>query len=501
MSGVVFKQRYKSRNISSTVTLNRKHLIYIATRPGAVHNKDCAFGLWGRLPGITEPEVVNNLKSAKQAVTQASAGHTLWRAIISVDQDTAKRHDLYDRRTWETLVNKKIHVLADEMDIKQKDFCWLASMHYAKNHPHVHILYWDSSDAIHQEALPPKRFEIMAEHVRAEFGREIYREEIREQQAAQAAGQKDLRLELRALLKEANLAEALDLSHVTRPVQDSLANSLAELASVAPTKGALKYAYLPPAYKARLDAFLDEVFSITDFRRLVKKYEAATGEISALYGNGDERAAFALKTARKELYKSLGNEVLNTIKEYRKELAMEAPADRGELQILLQNTAAVILTADPLYQELLRQMPKERTPTGELIKDEVFRGDLYQLTNRVTNDIRVNARLHGYVEVRCEDLSKEEGKELRKTVFREARHTVNGLILERLREDAGYPRQAQADLVTNLLIRLLGDASRDTGQQQARRDLLRHRRELSKTAQRDRQAQQGQGGAWQGLEL
>lgn len=30
-------------------------------------------------------------------------------------------------------------------------------------------------------------------------------------------------------------------------------------------------------------------------------------------------------------YKSLGNEVLNTIKEYRKELAMEAPADRGEL--------------------------------------------------------------------------------------------------------------------------------------------------------------------------
>lgn len=146
-------------------------------------------------------------------------------------------------------------------------------------------------------------------------------------------------------------------------------------------------------------------------------------------------------------------------------------------------------------------MPKERTPAGELLKDEIFRGDLSQLTNRVTNDIRVNARLHGYVEGRCEDLSKEEGKELWKTIFREARHTVNGLILEWLREDAGYPRQARADLVTNLLICLLGDASRETGQQQARRDLLRHRRELSKTAQRDRQAQQGQSGAWQGVEL
>ena len=64
MKGVVFKQRYKSVNIKSTPTLNRKHLNYIATRKGAIHNPGCAFGLWGRLPGMAASENINSLATA-----------------------------------------------------------------------------------------------------------------------------------------------------------------------------------------------------------------------------------------------------------------------------------------------------------------------------------------------------------------------------------------------------------------------------------------------------
>lgn len=501
--GVVFKQRYKSRNLSSAPTLNRKHLAYIATRPGAVHNPGCGFGLWGRLPGISEPENINNLKEAKKVVTQASKEHTLYRAVISVDGETAKRHDLYSRKTWESLINQKINVLANEMDIKRKDFCWAASMHYEKGHPHVHIMYWDNSDAVHQEHVPKERFEILAERVRSEFGREIYHEEIQEKQGEQGDSRKTLRLELRAMLQEVNLAEALDLSHVSQPARDTITRTLTELAATVPTKGSIDYAYLDkhPEYKKKLDAFIGEVLKISDFQRVVKEYEKATKDISAYYGNGEARTEYELEKARTILYKNLGNEIVATIREYRKELTLEAPTDRTELQTIIHTSTLTIATANPVYQELRRLMPKERTPIGVLMGDEEFRRLLGKLTGQVCDDIRINTRIRGYLETVTKDMDEVEAKELWGSVYKDAKRDISQLIQNRLQADAGYPEQLQADLVTNLLIRLLGDASRSTGQQQAQRELLRHRRELSKTAQKDRKAQREQGGSWQGMEL
>ncbi len=500
--GVVFKQRYKSRNISSTPLLNRKHLAYIATRPGAVHNPGCGFGLWGRLPGIGLPENINNLQEAKRVVTQASKAHTLYRVVISVDGETAQKHDLYNRKTWESLVNYKINVLAQQMDIKQKDFCWVASMHYEKGHPHVHIMYWGNSDDIHDEHMPRERFEIMAEKVRSEFGREIYQEEIRERQAEQSESRKKMRLELEAMLQEANLAEALNLSHVSQPARDAFTRSLAELAAAVPTKGSIDYAYLSkhPEYKEKVDAFISEILKISDFQRVVRQYEKATLDISSFYGNGEAEREWVLEKARKALYKNLGNRIMDTIREYRKELALEAPADRTELQVVIQSTAVPIATANPLYQELRKQMPKERTPMWELLKEPDFRKFLSKLTGQVCDDIRINTRIRGYLEASTKGLEKDESKDIWAEVYKEAKRGISQLIQEQLQEDAGYPQQLQADLVTDLLIRLLGDASRCTGQQQAQRDILRHRRELSKTAQRDKQAQREQGGAWQGIE-
>lgn len=494
--GVVFKQRYKSRNLASTATLNRKHLVYIATRPGAVHNPGCAFGLWGRLPGVLIPENIDDLRLAKKAVTQASKEHTLYRAVISVDRDTAKGHDLYNRKTWEGLINAKIDIIAKEMGIRPGDFCWVASMHYEKSHPHVHIMYWDSSDAIHQEHIPKERFEIMAERVRSAFGREIYHEDIIELRKAEREDKSELRLELKALLREANLAEALDLSHVSIPARDQLTAMLVELAATAPIKGRLAYGFLSADYKAKVDAFVDEVLKISDFQKVVKRYGAAAREISSLNGNGEEKTAYEVKKALEELRRNLGNEVMDCIKECRRELALDVPTDRTELQAVLQGTAENLLRAKPEYGALLEQMPKLRTPTRALLQDEDFTKQLHKLAWEVCSDMRISARLHGYVDAQgIKD--KEERKVLLADIQKEAHRGVAGLILENLRQDAGYSRQAQADIVTNLLIRLLGDASRSAGQQQARRDLTQLRsKDKSKTAQRDRQTQLEQAGHW-----
>lgn len=133
------------------------------------------------------------------------------------------------------------------------------------------------------------------------------------------------------------------------------------------------------------------------------------------------------------------------------------------------------------------------------MKDEAFRQALSKLTGQICEDVRITSRVYGYVKANNEDLSKEETKELMKDIYAETRKGVFDMAINQLRADAGYPEQAQADVVTNLLIRLLGDASRSRGQRQAQRDLLRHR-ELSKTAQRDRKVQQEQAGSWPGPE-
>lgn len=490
--GVVFKQRYKPRNAASTTILNRKHLIYIATRPGAVHNPGCGFGLWGRLPGDTEIGNINDFRKAKETVTQASKVHTLYRAMFSVDDETGKQHGLYDRKTWEKLLERKIHVLADEMGIRQKDFCWVASMHYEKGHPHVHVMYWDNSDAIHQEGMPEEHFKIMAERIRSEFGRDIYHDEILDKRKEQDEEIKELRLKLRAMLKDANLAEALNLSHVKGPTRDRLTSALANMAATAPTHGRLNYGFLKADYKKKVDAFIDEVLKISDFQKILKSYDKTTQEISILNGNGDEKIDYELKKAHEKLHRDMGNEIMDAIRACRKELAMDAPSELDQLRVVIQSTAEMLLRANPKYTVLLDQMPKLRTPIGVLMKNEAFAKHLHDLARDVCSDIRISARLIGYVDATGVE-GREERKESLSKAYRDAHRCVVGLILDDLKQDAGYLQQAQADIVTNLLIRLMGEASRSTRQQQASRDLLVKHQERSKTAQRDRQAQLAQG--------
>jgi hypothetical protein len=499
VKGVVFKQRYKPANIKSTPTLNRKHLVYIATRKGAIHNEGCSFGLWGRLPGMMESENINSLAAAKKIMTEVSRNHTVYRAVISVDGDTAKEHGLYERGAWQGLVNRKISVLAEQMNIARKDFRWVASMHYVKGHPHVHVMYWDNSAKVRQEFVPQERFEIIAEKVRAAFGYEIYREEILGFQKEKREIVSEARLELQSLCKEANLAEALNLDHVSNAKLDELQKSFLELASGLPRNGTLKYAYLPVPYKKKLDAFLDEIMKITDFRRLENKYLKLTDEISGLYGNGGEKQAYNRKKAREVLYKGMGNTVLTFLKEFRRELERAAPAEEDELLALVKKTTLPLLTELPSYGELVRALPRERTPMGVILSSPDVREKLSRVDGDIMEDIRVKAMADGYIKAACkkENLHGKERAEFAKAALRDIHKAVRDVVLEQLQEDSGYREQMARDAVLSLLLRLFRSNSRGAGQAQSRLDLLRLRsRELSETARRDRKKQREQAGNW-----
>lgn len=372
-----------------------RHLQYIATRPGAVFNKGCGFGLWGQLPGNDTIQIQNDLNLAKHVVRQASADHTLYRAILSVGKEDAERYGLYHRERWEQLINDRIGTIAKEMDIKPENFCWLASMHCARGHPHVHLLYWDNSNQPRPEGMAKHLFREKAEHIRAAFAGDLYREEIRKAQQDQRAQTKALRTALQAMCLEVNPEKALDLSRLCNSTWlGSAAQQMAELLRQLPATGSLNYQYLPPDYKVLVNQFIDTCLEQPELSKEARRYEELTRRISELYANGETAQAANLENAKKKLYKELGNEVMGAIRGIRAEIN-DSVLDQLFSRTPLQETVSQILPTLDSYQELRSLLPPERIPLDRMEQQiPGYRQQLDQVVNEVLSDARVRQQLH-----------------------------------------------------------------------------------------------------------
>lgn len=497
--GVLFKQRYSSRNKPATAVLNVKHLIYIATRKGVRENEGCGFGLWGRLPEMKTAENLNNLKTAQRIVMDASRqNHTLYRVVLSVDAETAAQHGLYDRAPWQKLVTEHIAVLEKEMTIDHSDLCWAASMHYVKGHPHVHMMYWDNSDKVREEFIPPQQFDIMAEKVRAEFGREIFREELRPLQEDGRRVSKEARLELQALCREANLEEALNLNNVSNEKLDELTAAFRDLALALPKTGSLDYDYIVTKVP-QLTAFLDKVMGISDFQKLMQRYENLGRAESKLYGNGDAKVNFEIEKARKALYKAMGNGVISVLREELKKLQAQAPTEFSKLRAQVEASAKLLITASPEYRLLGNLFPKLHTPIHEVLKDADFQAAKRSAVHSLCDDLRIRSQVRGYIAaaLKLPENNEKDPKEFRKEVYRDLNRVVDRIVMDKLQEDAGWKWQYEASVVTNTLLRLFATGSQSANQQRSRHDLLRSRKpQLSKTAQKEKRKQQEQESGW-----
>lgn len=494
----VFKQSYKPRNRPATKALNQKHITYIATRPGVMCNPESGFGLWGKLPGMDTISAVEDLRIAINAVGAASEEHTVYRAILSVDGATAQTYHLYDRSEWEKLLRSRISVIRSEMRIKPENFYWAAAMHYKKGHPHVHIVYWDAGKEPKQEHVSTRRFEEISVNVRAAFtGAIINSEEIHATLKESDATMRETQLRLRSLLKEANIPDALNLDHVKAAQRDSLGNELLELARSLPARGALKYAYLPQAYKERLDAYVQHVLEIKDFAKLEAQYAKLSEDVSRLYGNTDALRAEYQYESKRKLVEYLGNETLRYLKSAAAALRAEEPPE--DVQALIKNAqkaAEKILCADSTYSELLKLLPRYRTPLPVLLKDKAIRAMLNEVAGRLSCDIRISSKVAALIDKNA--AGKAAKAELRKEISETLDRSMRQLVWEKAQEDKGYPQQQRSEIAVSALLALFRGASQSKGQLQAQRDLQREKyRNLSETAKKDLRRRRAQASDWE----
>lgn len=498
---VVFKQWYKPRNLASTKALNQKHLLYIATRPGAMPNPGCDFSLWGQIAGMDKIGNINLLHHAHRLIGQASERHTIYRAVLSVSRETALKYGLHERAEWERLLRSRISVIRKEMNISKENFRWMAAMHYQKNHPHVHILYWDASKEPKQEFVNAERFNELSENVRSIFTSAITQQlEINSIHDEMDAATKQTRLELAALLKAANLPDALDLNHIKTPQLDDLGRELMELALELPTHGRLKYQFLPPEYKEKLNTYLEHVLQISDFAKLQQQYESLGIQLNQMYGTTPKLSEEYRAQAHSDFLKALGNETLRFLKETTATLQSQTPPeDIQQLITLTRSAAQSILQNSEEYKCLLSRLPKHRTPLSALCGDEEFKTRLDALTRHLTDDLRIRSKAKALIDHASEpESTRTENKQTSKEVYKALYSTMRAEIWEQLQKDSGYDVQRGAALTTQCLLQIFRGTSQSKNHLKSQHTLRREKyRNLSKDAKQDLRRKREQEGSWE----
>ena len=516
MNGFLFKQQGTDTKVprSSVPGLTVRHLQYIATRPGAVYNPGCGFSLWGSLQPFAAAENLTDLEYAKRLVrAEAERGRTIYRAVISLGEPEAGERGYYDRAKWETLAKAQAGEIAKKLHIAAGNFRWMASMHYAAGHPHMHMIYWDAGREPRKEYMPPDKFAAYSEGVRASLNRFEWGQEIKESQTEQTEAGKDLRLELRALCRECNPTGGLKLKALYGSKQmASIEQRLDALVRDMPVKGSLKYAYLPPRYKAQVDALAAEIRALPQFRQKLRQYMAATDRISGLYGNGEKTMAANREKAVDRLNRDMGNEIMEAVQNVRKEMELEAPEDSGELETLARDAVRTVLRNTKQYEILRDMLPRDRIPVQQMRELPGFQAAQKAVLDSLLVDARVRVPLNAYAKKLSQETAeteteteteteKEPGD--RRSAYRRAYSTffraANRELYRILQEDKGYAAEARETHATQTVCVLFRLLSQLTGQRQAAATLAASKlmsRDRSREARMDKAQQASQGEGW-----
>ncbi len=241
------------------------HARYMAERPGSA-------GLFGPDPE-QEPDL-----SQMVEIIQHHPG-PVWRLIVSVTEEDARvlaEHSLdslLQRRSWEQACRLVMPQIGAELGLA--DLEWAAAMHRKEGHPHIHLLFWESTPrrAIGQVSSGERR------QMRRLWMRELYRPIRGPLQAEKHQVRESLRTAVKGLGEGSwGLGSALTLSPIDRR---ELAGRLMTLAPHLPDYGRLALAYMPATVKQEVrQTALWMLHTIPEFRDLAVRYQDLAEEMA-----------------------------------------------------------------------------------------------------------------------------------------------------------------------------------------------------------------------------
>lgn len=328
---MIYKQRFKNPNYKSTASKNYAHVRYIATRPRVAKNEGMSHGLFGKLtPGpITEFE---DWREAARLVYANSKKHiTMYRSIISFDEETAAELNLTDQKAWQRYIENHIMTIAEKNNIRREHLQWACALHKEKNHPHIHVVFWDTSSKVKNPFTPPA----IPNAIRRQLIKDTFAEKIRafgEQKNMSAAELRSISNELvdefeqhmRRLHKRKykRLREDYDEDKELSgsfDFEDEILNETADrvfkIKATLPPTGRISYQLLPPEIKAQVDGLVDLLIkTVLALQEQKDSYIDSKMKMALLYGGSDEYLDSLRERFAGEADKIIANRILGMVK-------------------------------------------------------------------------------------------------------------------------------------------------------------------------------------------
>lgn len=385
MSALIYKQRFFHPNHPKTAVSNYVHIGYIATRPGAIKHPNKSHGLFGKLKPGTLQAFDSWQEVARIARQISREGKNMYRSVISFQTTTALELGLTNFTDWQQYIEQHIATISAKNQIKVENLCWAAAFHNERDHPHLHVVFWDQSQSIIKNFTHPE----IPNHIRKQLIKDTFAYKIKQFCALRDEAKSSITEitdsmvdEFEAYLKRLNPNAYRSFQHrFEHEDEDSLlrfpkhhlietssikylAKRLFELRHHLPPSGRLAYQLLPQKTKLHLDKLVQELLRDNRYlAQLVEDFVQAKLELARLYTSDPERLEKQRGNYQAEAEKRIANRILSTL---RKIIKLE----KESISIIRQADRQHAL-AEELLLELLTMMESLSMRTRMDIDDKI----------------------------------------------------------------------------------------------------------------------------------
>lgn len=331
VSILMYKQRFRNPNFKTTAGANYAHVRYIATRPRVMRNDGMSHGLFGKLTPGGIQEFSDWKDIARLVYANAKSHITMYRSIVSFTEEVAAELLLTDQKSWQRYIENHIMIIAEKNNIRREHLQWAAAVHGERGHPHIHVVFWDTSDRVKNPYTHPS----IPNAIRKQMIKDTFPEKIRaygqQKDIAIAAMrmisdelvddfEKHIRLMDKGKYKDLRTAfddenELSDCFDFDDEILNSVADKVFRIKSALPPKGRITYQLLPPDVKAMVDELVRHIIEHNpQIKKLVSDYVQSKLNLTMLYSSDEKYLATMSDKFTKEAEKIIANRILGMVK-------------------------------------------------------------------------------------------------------------------------------------------------------------------------------------------
>lgn len=292
-------------------------------------NEGMNHGLFGKM----EPGAIQEFKdwkeTARRVYTNSRKNITMYRSVVSFSEETAKELLLTDQKSWQRYIENHIMTIAEKNGVKREHLQWACAVHGEKTHPHIHVVFWDTSVRAKNPYVPPaipgaiRRQMIkdtFADKIRL-YGQEkdeslrsmrkITDEMVDEFERCLRRMKPDRYLEISRKLDE---ELSFELPFPEKTVNE-LGSRLLQLRRAMPKNGRIAYHLLPPEVKTQVDEMVEDMIRhFPPVREAVETYCEAKKRQAAFYSTDPAYLDQKAGVYEKEAKKVLANRILSGVR-------------------------------------------------------------------------------------------------------------------------------------------------------------------------------------------